>query len=162
MNQAGKIVAVLLAICGIALIVLFGFWVKVGSRLAAAPKPIYQPFDQWGESWTTPVMADGDYWISLEYARSEGGRLDTPLRVKLVDMATKQEAPTAGRWVGGTTFNDTWDTEIVGEFRAVEGHRYRIEIDREQIEQLAPFHHRLRIGLSAVDLDNRIGKALFE
>ena len=146
-----------------ALAALLALLVGIGNRrLAAIPKPIHQPFNSWSEAWVTPPLAAGKYWISLEYARREPGRLGVPIKLKLFDETADEAVPNRGDRVGGKGGSEGWDKEIVGEFAATEGHRYRIEVDPAQVRALGRYHHRLTVNLTIAETENRMMKAFFE
>lgn len=130
----------------------------VHHRLREIPRPIFQAFSSWGGHWTTPPMVAGEYWIRLDYEMS---RLSEPLKLAVWDATTARLLSIDSWHVGAHQFGRGHKGEIVGEFRAVEGHRYRVEVDAEQVRQLAGDDNaRLTITLTAAEVNNRIGDAI--
>jgi hypothetical protein len=128
-------------------------------RSQAIPKPIYRPFSSFGGSWATPPLAAANYWITVEYLANEPDRLQKPLVVTVTDQATGKAVTADWRpWAG--TYRG-WESVVVGGFHAEEGHRYEITADREHVEKLAKWHHRLAIELTAAERNNRARNALF-
>ena len=157
-----KVAVVVSAILAIALTTVLAFCVRLSHRAGAIPKPIHQSFGLWDGPLVTPPLAAGRYWISLEYAKRDPGRLDAPLKVKLVDATASKVVATGSDLVGAKSGNDEWEEEIAGEFIAIEGHRYQIDVDADQLRELSRYRHRLTVDLTMAERENRMMKALFE
>lgn len=135
-----------------------GMVARFNRRLEAIPKPIEKSFGNWKSPWTTRPMAAGEYWIILDYARAETGRLRERLRFTLVDATTQAAVPTDSWRVGAKQLATDREGDVVGEFHAVGGHCYAIDVDGTQVKKLAAYGHpRLKIVLTAAEITNRIG-----
>lgn len=139
--------------------VVVAFLAHAAIRSRSIPKPIYQPFASFGDSWETPPLAAGDYSVVVEYLANEPDRLGAPLAVTVTDQTTGAEVASEGRPLTGTY--DGWESVVVGEFHAMEGHRYEIKANPEQVAKLAKWHHRLAVELTAAERNNRAMRALF-
>ena len=107
----------------------------VAHRDAKIPPAICLSFDG-KDQWITEPMSGGDYRITLIYARDEPPLRDG-LALRLFDgdeLVFSTGKPPYYRMMFG-------DSERLGEFHAIEGHRYRLEVDAEQAMELARYHN---------------------
>lgn len=146
----------------IVLLTIGSFVVRLSRNAAKIPKPIHQQFNAWHSPWITPPLASADYWITLDYAKGEAGRLDEPAAVTLIDETTGQAVSTSGHHVGATCSYEGFDETIAGEFRAIEGHQYKIDVEPSQVAQLRQYRHRLTVDISGAERSNRMVRALRE
>ena len=104
------------------------------------PDTSYRSFNSWDEAWVLPPRPSGAYTILLLYYKKDGGRLGRgQLKLTLVDETDDKVIPLTHDWEYGERgpFKD-WQVEEIADFRAIEGHRYRIEVDPDQLKELAP------------------------
>ena len=148
---------------GVIVLVMIGsFGVRLSRNAAKIPKPIHQQFNAWQGPWVTPPLASADYWITVDYAKGEAGRLDEPAAVTLVDEITGQVVPTKGDLVGAKSSYEGFDEVIAGEFRAIESHRYKIDVEPDQVAQLRRYGHRLTVDITLGERENQMIRALRE
>ncbi|HEX7445917.1 MAG TPA: hypothetical protein VF306_00145 [Pirellulales bacterium] len=55
---------------------------------------------------------------------------------------------------GEITGFDDWQMEEVGYIQLAEGHRYRVEVDPEQLRELTKYRHRLGVDLAVTEKMN--------
>lgn len=139
--------------------VIVALGVRLNRAVQAIPKSIRLPFSDISDGWTTPPLSAGEYCISVQYV-GEGGHLEVPLNMILRDVASHKIVPTDHFLVGGRIHSaEAQDEVIVGLFHAIEGHRYTIETDPDQVKLLAQYHHRLKVGLTAAEREERLMRA---
>lgn len=133
----------------------------VGYRLSKVPRSVNLSFQ--GEScWTTPPLAGAEYWINLFYDRNKPGRVHDTLSLRLFDDTTNTLVLTTKRKVATMhLFSGDIEGMRLSDFHAVEGHRYRIEVDADQANELARYHNaRLEIRVTAAEASRRAGLPL--
>jgi hypothetical protein len=146
-----------LIVCACAVVSRFPLTVTNGHPW---PEAVYQSFNSWGDAWVLPPRPDGAYMIYLAYYKRDGGRLDTndkrtALKLKVVDETDDQIVPLLRNWEYGQIvgFKD-WQVEEVANVRLASGHRYRIEVDPDQVKELARYRHRLGVDLDVSEKMN--------
>lgn len=91
--------------------------------------------------------------IYLAYYKRDGGRLDAPkkrtaINLKVIDESTGEAMPLYRDWEYGQIGpNKDWQIEEVGNISFIKGHRYRVEVDPEQLKELSRYRHRLGVDL---------------
>ncbi|HVA45592.1 MAG TPA: hypothetical protein VNH11_04325 [Pirellulales bacterium] len=124
------------------------------------PDACWQPFSSWGDAWVLPPRPSGAYMIYLAYHKKDGGRLDsatrrTDIKLTVIDETDGSEVPLLRDWEYGQIGpNKDWQMEEVGDVRLVEGHRYHIEVDAEQLKQLSRYRHKLGVDLDVYEKMN--------
>ena len=131
--------------------------VELERRTAGMPQPISLPFD--GEDrWVTPPLADAEYWITLFYEPDKPGRLGEALMLRLFDDSDGTLVLSTGPNPYPIQISGGREGVVVCQFRAIEGHRYRIEVNEDQAKELARYHHpRLCVHLPPGESQGRLG-----
>lgn len=117
--------------------------------------PVSQPFRSWGDSWILPPLPTAEYSVNLEYAKKEGGRIGERLEITVIDETCGERVSVDTYEKYGTGQQVRENGIFVGNCHLVEGHRYRVEVDPDQVRELSRHHHRLTIGLSVDELRRR-------
>lgn len=143
----------------IVLAMVTSFGVRLSRNSAMIPKPMHQPFSDWSGPWVTPPLSAGDYWITVDYGNREGGRLDGPLNVKLTDETTGKAVSTEHRLVGAKIRSGDGEHAVAAVFTAIEGHRYKIDVDADQADKLGQNGHRLTVDITGWERENQMVRA---
>lgn len=137
--------------------VILALGVRLNRAVQTIPKPIYCPVSDIRDGWTTLPLSAGEYWISVQYVEDDG-HPDVPLKMTLRDETTHKVVPK--HHAGGQIHSDEAQYEVIlGLFQAIEGHRYTIEVDADQIKLLAQYHHRLKVDLTHAEREERLFRA---
>lgn len=124
------------------------------------PPTVWQPFSSWGDGWVLSPRSSGWYMIYLAYHKQDGGRVDsetrrTDLKLTVTDETNGEPVPLHRDWeYADIGPNKDWQMEQVANVRLVEGHRYRIEIDGNQLEYLARYRHKLGVDIDVSEKRN--------
>lgn len=132
------------------------------------PETAHKPFNEWGEAWILPPRPDGAHALYLAYFKQdEGGRIETEeaqlkaqstrtaLELTIVDETADKEVPLLRDWLyGEVSGSDDWKLIEIANVRLEEGHRYRLEIDPEQLAELAKYRHQLWVDLAVTEKMN--------
>lgn len=118
-------------------------------RQEAIPRPVCLPFESWDEAGVLPPFETAEYQVTVQYERKQGGRLGEPLRITLFDETVGKTVAIEGEPI-------FWETETrIGKCHLSAGHRYRVEVDADQVKELGLHHHRLEIDVSLAEATRR-------